>query len=134
MLENVATGDARHIPARIAKLEAGLRMRPNLGDYDAVRTAFIWARERERCAGLPGGGLNISHETVDRHVDSARAERTAIRRTGKNATWREFGYRELAAATSRFTNALRSLGVEPGERVFVLWAAYPSSMSRCSAR
>ena len=42
MLENAATGDARHIPARIAKLEAGLRMRPNLGDYDAVRTAFSW--------------------------------------------------------------------------------------------
>ncbi len=125
MLENAATGDARHIPARIAKLEAGLRMRPNLGDYDAVRTAFSWARERERCAGLPGGGLNIAHEAADRHVDSARAERTAIRWIGKNATRREFSYRELAATTSRFANALRSLGVEPGERVFVLMGRLP---------
>ena len=134
MIENAAPGDGGRIPTRIAKPEAALRVRPNLGDYDAVRAAFSWARERERCASLPGGGLNIAHEAVDRHVDSACAERTAIRWIGKNATRREFSYRELAAATSRFANALRSLGVEPGERVFVLWAAYPSSMSRCSAR
>jgi acetyl-CoA synthetase len=125
MLENAATGDAGRIPARIAKTGAALRVRPNLGDYDAVRAAFSWEREREQLAGLPGGGLNIAHEAVDRHLGSARAERTAIRWIGKSGARREFSYRDLAAATSRFANALRSLGVQRGERVFVLMGRLP---------
>ncbi len=125
MIEKTVTGDGGRIPARIVKSEALLRVRPNLGDYDAVRAAFSWAREREQLAGLPGGGLNIAYEAVDRHLGSARADRTAIRWIGKSATRREFSYRELAAATSRFANALRSLDVEPGERVFVLMGRLP---------
>jgi acetyl-CoA synthetase len=125
MRENAVTGDAGHIPARIAKPEAGLRLRPNLGNYDAVHAAFSWEREREQLAGLPGGGLNIAHEAVDRHLGSARAERTAIRWIGKSGGRREFSYRALAAATGRFANALRSLGVQPGERVFVLMGRLP---------
>jgi len=46
MLESAATGDAGRIPARITKTGAALRVRPNLGDYDAVRAAFSWERER----------------------------------------------------------------------------------------
>ncbi len=125
MIDKASAHDRGRIPQRIVKPEVSPPTRPNLGDYDAVRAAFSWERERERLAGLPGGGLNIAHEAVDRHLGSARAERTAIRWIGRSGARREFSYLALAAATSRFANALRSLGVQPGERVFVLMGRVP---------
>jgi acetyl-CoA synthetase len=125
MLDETTTDEGARIPARIAKAASALRVQPNLGDYEAVRAAFSWTQERARLSGLPGGGLNIAHEAVDRHLGGAHAERTAIRWIGKSGARRDLSYRELAAATSRFANALHSLGVQPGERVFVLMGRVP---------
>jgi acetyl-CoA synthetase len=48
------------------------------GNLDGTASpATGWAAARARLAGLPGGGLNIAHEAVDRHV---MAGDTAIRR------------------------------------------------------
>jgi acetyl-CoA synthetase len=113
------------IPPRIVKPAEGERVAPNLADYDAVRAEFSWDDARAWLAGLPGGGLNIAHEAVDRHLGTAREGRTAIRWIGKTGTRRELSYRELAQATARFANALRALGVGPGERVFVLMGRLP---------
>ncbi|MEI7465553.1 MAG: acetate--CoA ligase [Burkholderiales bacterium] len=125
MLDETTTDESARIPARIAKAASALRVQPNLGDYEAVRAAFSWTQERARLSGLPGGGLNIAHEAVDRHLGGAHAERTAVRWIGKSGARRDLSYRELAAATSRFANALHSLGVQPGERVFVLMGRVP---------
>jgi hypothetical protein len=76
--------------------------------------------------GLPDGrGYNIAHEAVDRHAQGARAGKTAIRWLGKDGERRELTYGDLAAATNRFANALTDLGVQPGERVFVLMGRTP---------
>ncbi|MDL2337026.1 MAG: acetate--CoA ligase [Pseudomonadota bacterium] len=114
-----------HIPSRIAKTAKSFRVRPNLVDYDAVRAAFSWEVARESLDGLPGGGLNIAHEAVDHHLGTAHADRTAIRWLGKTGARRELSYRDLAKATNRFANALCGLGVQPGERVFVLMGRLP---------
>jgi acetyl-CoA synthetase len=113
------------IPARIVKRAVEGRTRPNLDDYDAVRGAFSWDAARSRLAGLPGGGLNIAHEAVDRHLGTPRESRTAIRWIGKAGARLELSYRELARETSRFADALRGLGLSSGERVFVLMGRRP---------
>jgi acetyl-CoA synthetase len=100
-------------------------MAPNLADHAAVCAAFSWDQARSRLAGLPGGGLNIAHEAVDRHLDSPRADRTALRWIGKAGARRDLSYRELAAEVNRFANALRSLGLLPGDAVFVLMGRLP---------
>ncbi|MBX3619585.1 MAG: acetate--CoA ligase [Rhizobacter sp.] len=112
-------------PTRIVKPAQGQHVAPHLADYDAVRARFSWERARAGLAGLPGGGLNIAHEAVDRHLGTARAERCAIRWIGKSGERRELSYRALSQATGRFANALRQLGVQPGERVFVLMGRLP---------
>ena len=95
---------------------------PNLADYDATRAAFSWEAVRAEMSGLPGGGLNIAHEAVERH---AARETVAIRWLGKDGTVRDISYGELSAQTNRFANVLRSLGVEKGERVFALAGRIP---------
>ena len=37
-----------------------------------------WDAARARLAGLPGGGLNIAHEAVDRHVAAGHGAQTAL--------------------------------------------------------
>ena len=117
--------DEGGIPARIAKDAARLTVPPNLCDYDAARATFRWETARALLAGLPGGGLNIGHEAVDRHLGTPRENRAAIRWLGKAGERRELSYLELAHETARFANALRALGVGPGERVFVLMGRLP---------
>jgi acetyl-CoA synthetase len=111
------------VPARITKPVS--RVAPNLADYAATCAAFDWERAAAELDGLPAGGLNIAHEAVDRHLGGPREERCAIRWIGKTGARRELSYGELARATNRFANALANLGLQPGERVFVLMGRLP---------
>jgi acetyl-CoA synthetase len=111
---------------RIAKDPSQHSLKPNLHDYIETCSHFSWSEAWALLDGLPGGnGYNIAHEAVDRHAASPRAERTAIRWIGKNGERRDISYRALKAETDRFANALRGLGVTPGERVFVLMGRLP---------
>ena len=50
----------------------------NLQDYDRTVAAFSWDAARALLDGLPGGGLNIAHEAVDRHVLAGRGGKLAL--------------------------------------------------------
>ena len=114
------------VHARIVKQPAMLRPTPHLLDHAATCAAFSWEAARDGLDGLPGGaGLNIAHEAVDRHVLHGRGDRVALRWIGKTGQRRELTYADLARETARFANALGALGVQPGERVFVLMGRLP---------
>ncbi len=98
---------------------------PNLEDYDSIRRGFSWQAVRDELDGLPGGGLNIAYEAVDRHLAHGRGERTALRWLGKDGTQRDVSYSELAELTNRFANVLARLGVGKGDRVFCLCGRIP---------
>jgi acetyl-CoA synthetase len=115
------TADASgHVYDIIVKDRAARGPAPHLDDYRRVCAEFSWESARAMLTGLPGGGLNIAHEAVDRHAAGPRAERVALRWLGRSGARRTLSYRELRAETNRFANALVALGVQPGERVFVL--------------
>ncbi|MBX3684424.1 MAG: AMP-binding protein, partial [Thauera sp.] len=111
-------------PAIIHKTAADLAVPPNLADYAATCAGFSWDAARAELAGLPGGGLNIAHEAVERHAHGPLRERIAFRFLGESSL-RDVGYGELSRLTSRFANVLRTLGVRRGERVFVLTGRIP---------
>jgi acetyl-CoA synthetase len=101
-------------------------VRPNVLDYARAREEFSWIAARATLDGLPKGrGLNIAHEAVDRHAAGPRAGRVALRFLAVDGTRRELTYAALAAATSRFANALAGLGVGRGDRVFALIGRVP---------
>jgi acetyl-CoA synthetase len=98
---------------------------PNLHDYGRVRTTFSWDKARRELDGLPGGGLNIAHEAVDRHAGHSRRDHLAIRWLGKNGEIRDYTYTSLRYITNQFANVLQRLGVAKGDRVFVLTGRIP---------
>ncbi|MEX2631977.1 MAG: acetate--CoA ligase [Tistlia sp.] len=102
----------------IEKPKSGFAVPPNLRDYGEARASFSWQAARQELDGLPGGGLNIAHEAVDRHLAHGRGQRPALRWLGRDGTGRDFTYEDLARLTSRFANVLTELGVGRGDRVF----------------
>jgi acetyl-CoA synthetase len=97
----------------------------NMHDYAAERQAFSWEQARDLLDGLPGGKLNIAYEAVDRHVDNGSGDKTAFRLIAKDESTTDISYRDLMHLTNRFANALRSLGVEKGDRVYSLLGRVP---------
>ncbi|MGE0600016.1 MAG: acetate--CoA ligase [Dehalococcoidia bacterium] len=98
---------------------------PNLLDYAEACRQFDWAAARAELDGLPGGGLNIAHEAIDRHALGERASRTAIRWLSRSGARRDITYSELRSGTNRFAIVLRSLGVGDGDVVFALCGRIP---------
>ena len=97
----------------------------NLRNYQRCVGAFSWAQARTLLDGLPGGGLNIAYEAVDRHVLAGRGSKGALRWIGRDDAIRDFSYAELRAQSNRFANVLAQHGVAKGDRVFALLGRCP---------
>ncbi len=102
-----------------------MAVRPNLSDYEAVHDAFRWDDIRAQLDGLPGGGLNIAYECIDRHLKTERKDKTAMLWEGKGGRTETYTFAQMAAASNKAANALRSLGVQKGDRVFVFMERVP---------
>jgi acetyl-CoA synthetase len=99
---------------------------PNLRDYERARAEFSWEQARRHLDGLPGGGLNVAHEAVDRHAGAQRGHRLALRWISRTGERRDFTYDDLRDATNRFANVLRQLGIGAGDVVATLAGRIPS--------
>jgi acetyl-CoA synthetase len=97
----------------------------NLCDYEGYARAFSWTQARGLLEGLPGGGLNIAHEAVDRHLRAGRGDRLALRWIGRDDRIRDYTYAALGTAASRFADALARRGVARGDTVYSLLGRIP---------
>ncbi len=111
--------------ALIPKTARDLRVPPYLADYEAQCRSFRWEQARQALSGLPGGGLNMAHEAVDRHAAGPLRDHVALRFVARNAPARDLSYGELARRTSRFANVLGKLGIGRGDRLFVMAGRIP---------
>lgn len=76
-----------------------------------------------------GGELNTCYNAIDRHVLNGRGDQAAvIYDSPVTNTKRTISYRELLGEVSRFAGVLRSLGVEPGDRVIIYMPMTPETL------
>ena len=111
--------------APISKPHGSFTHEPNLADYEQTRRDFAWPQAMAMLDGLPGGGLNMAHEALFRHVQAPATDRVAIRFLAQGQPPVERTYRELAADARRFANVLTALGIQHGERVATLMGRVP---------
>jgi len=97
----------------------------NLRDYESYAKVFSWEAARALLDGIPGGGLNIAYEAVDRHVNAGRGDRLALRWIGRDDALRDFTYDDLRSETNRFANVLKERGIGKGDRVYSLLGRVP---------
>jgi len=73
-----------------------------------------------------GGKLNASYNCIDRHVDAGFGDEVAIIWEGNDPKQsRKFTYSDLLKEVSLFSNALKSLGVQKGDRVCLYMQMIP---------
>ena len=73
------------------------------------------------------GRLNAAVNCLDRHLET-RGEKTAIIWEGEPGEERRFTYRELYTEVCKFSNALKSLGVNQGDRVAIYLPLIPEAV------
>jgi len=114
------------LPISPIRKSAAERDSANLsGDPDV--SALGWETYRQWTDGLPGGGLNIAYEAIDRHVVHGRGEREAVRWLARDGNRRSYSYGELKQETDRFARLLSGLGLGRGTRVFALLGRVPET-------
>lgn len=75
-----------------------------------------------------GGELNTCYNALDRHVESGRADQTAlIYDSPVTDQIKKFTYRELLDLVSRFAGALRDLGTKKGDTVIIYMPMVPEA-------
>ncbi len=87
-------------------------------DYDFKKGEAAW---------FAGGKLNVTVNCIDRHLP-ARGDQTAIIWEGDEPTDdKNISYRELYTQVCKLANALRSRGVEKGDRVCIYMPMIPEA-------
>ncbi|QCJ47827.1 acyl-CoA synthetase [Haloprofundus sp. MHR1] len=88
----------------------------NLESYEEAYDSFAWDDIYGEADWDAPERLNIAHEVCDRHA--ADGENVALRYVGTDRSSETLTFAELKEQSNRFANALESLGVERGDRVF----------------
>ena len=72
------------------------------------------------------GKLNACYNCIDRHIEQGHGEKTAIIWEGNDPNQsRKYSYNDLLKEVSRFSNALKELGVQKGDRVCLYMQMIP---------
>ncbi len=95
-----------------------------------------WTLERDAATGegtararfFVGAKLNVSESCLDRHLASARRNKTAIVWEGEPGDVRSLTYFELHRQVVRAAAALGDLGVAPGDRVAIYMGMVPEAV------
>ena len=74
-----------------------------------------------------GGTLNVAHNCLDRHVNAGHGGRVAIHWEGEPGDTRTITYQDLLDEVSQFSNALKDLGVQKGDRVNIYLPMIPEA-------
>ena len=107
-------------------------------DYEAfwarqARELLTWSRDFDTTLEwkLPdakwflGGELNVSANCLDRHVAAGLGDRVAYHWEGEPGDTRTITYADLLGEVQQFANALKSLGLERGDRVAIYMPMIP---------
>ena len=89
----------------------------SIGEYDFVNANIKW---------FQGGKLNVSYNCLDRHVESGLGDKTALIWEGNNPEEdQHFTYFELLIEVQKFSNVLKGLGAQKGDRVCIYMQMIP---------
>ena len=106
------------------KLE-DIKVRPNIWEYHDSLSGFSWQEFRSRLDGLPGGGLNLAYEAIDRHANGDKRDKVAMYWEGASGEEEQYTFGRMKEETDKFANVLRKLGVQKGDRVFIFMGRVP---------
>ncbi len=95
-------------------------------NFDHANAKHIgWDQVYREIDWLPGGGLNMAHEAIDRHASGRLRDKVAMIWAGRDGEKEEYTFGQMHALSNRFAGVLQSLGIEAGDRVCILLNRVP---------
>lgn len=94
-------------------------VRCNLEDYATTYNTFTWDQARSEIAYFHDGKVNATYNAIDRHLTAGRKNKVALYSVDPTGHLEKYTYLEMYEAVNRMGNALKSLGIKKGDRVFV---------------
>jgi len=104
---------------------AELQVEPNLLEYERAREEFRWEDVKKELDWFDGGKINIAYEALDRHIKTPVRDKIALYWEGQSGGNERYTFYELSKLSNRFAGALRSLGVQKGDRIFTYMDRIP---------
>ena len=83
-----------------------------------------------------GGKINASYNCLDRHIKANLGNKTALIWEGEDGAQRTFSYAESYLEVNKLANAIKSLGIQKGDRVAIYMPMVPEAvfaMLACAA-
>ena len=91
----------------------------NLHEYENFYNTFSWQDAQKEISYFFGGKVNAAYNAVDRHLHNGRRNKVALYSVDARGHLEKYTFQEIYEAANRLGNALKSLGVKRGDRVFV---------------
>jgi hypothetical protein len=145
----VQSGEAMDTQATPARPELIKKspVKANLEDYESAYGSFSWEEAKKEISYFPDGKVNAAYNAIDRHINNGRRNKVALYTVGADNKLEKLTFQEIYEESNRIGNALKSLGVKKGDRVFALyinnchcknrrdrWASFLGVRSRCAER
>jgi acetyl-CoA synthetase len=117
----VQSGEAKDTQATPARPELIKKspVKANLEDYESAYGSFSWEEAKKEISYFPDGKVNAAYNAIDRHINNGRRNKVALYTVGADNKLEKLTFQEIYEESNRIGNALKSLGVKKGDRVFV---------------
>ena len=137
--------EQRHFPPSAAFKDQSLLVDTSLYDEASTDYQGFWARQAASLLDwntewnticewdLPfskwfvGGELNVSFNCLDRHVIAGKGDKVAFHWEGEPGDRRTITYADLLTEVQQFSNVLKGLGVQRGDRVNIYLPMIPEA-------
>ncbi|MCR8656083.1 acetate--CoA ligase [Paenibacillus endoradicis] len=96
----------------------------NLQSYEQSRKNFSWEQIEQQLSWSSTGKLNMAYEAIDRHVENGKGDKVALIYSDQQRE-ESYTFLQLSKGSNQFANALRKLGIQKGERIFIFMPRTP---------
>jgi acetyl-CoA synthetase len=100
-------------------------VKANVESYEQLYSSFTWEDAKKELSYFAGGKLNAGYNAIDRHLHDGRRNKVALYAVGAHNKIEKYTFQDIYELSNKVGNALRSLGVERGDRVFVFLPRVP---------
>ena len=97
----------------------------NIGDYESRRKTFSWQEAARELDYQPGKPINIGEYCTDRICRQGHADKKALIWEGHQGRSKVFTFNDMRRQVNAIAAFLKSIGVEPGDRVCLFMDRVP---------
>ena len=94
-------------------------------NYEKTYEDFGWEEVKRSFEHFSHDGVNIAHEGIDRHTSTSHKDKVALLWEDENNHKKEYTFSDIKRQSDKLANALKGIGINKGDRVFLFLPRIP---------